>query len=89
VEAHTLNLAAELTGTGVTVNVFRPGRVDTAMQAWIRDQNPDRVGAELHDRFTRSHEQGALITPEQSASSLLARLPNTATGQIWNAADST
>ena len=30
-EAHTLNLAAELAATGVTANVYRPGSVDTAM----------------------------------------------------------
>ena len=87
VEAHTLNLAAELAGTGVTVNAFRPGGVDTAMQAWIRDQDPDRVGVALHDRFIRSHQGGTLLTPEQSARSLLTRLPGATTGQIWDATD--
>ena len=59
------------------------------MQAWIRDQKPEHIGAELHDRFTRNYEDGALLSPEQSASSLLARLPTTATAQIWDAADPT
>jgi len=86
-EAHTINLAAELCGTGVTVNAFRPGSVDTAMQAWIRGQDPGQIGAELHHRFTTSYQQGKLISPQQSAESLLARLPAGATGQIWNAAD--
>ena len=88
-EAHTLNLAAELADTGVTVNVFRPGGVDTAMQAWIRDQRAEHIGAELHDRFTRNYQDGTLLSPQQSASSLLARLPTTATAQIWDAADPT
>ena len=35
-EAHTLSLAAEVAGSGVTLNVYRPGSVDTAMQAWFR-----------------------------------------------------
>ncbi len=47
-EAHTVNLAAELAGAGVTVNAFRPGEVDTAMQAWIRGQDPDQIGTGLH-----------------------------------------
>jgi NAD(P)-dependent dehydrogenase (short-subunit alcohol dehydrogenase family) len=84
-EAHTVNLAAELAGTGVTVNAYRPGSVDTAMQAWIRRQDPDQIGTELHRRFTSSYRQGSLISPQQSAQSLLAHLETDATGQVWNA----
>ena len=73
-EAHTVNLAAELAGSGVTVNAFRPGSVDTAMQAWIRGQDPARIGARLHERFARSYAEGLMITPEQSARSLLLHL---------------
>jgi NAD(P)-dependent dehydrogenase (short-subunit alcohol dehydrogenase family) len=83
-EAHTINLAAELAGTGVTVNAFRPGAVDTAMPAWIRGQDPDQVGAELHQRFIASYQEGSLISPQQSAESLLAHLDTDATGQIWD-----
>ena len=86
-EAHTINLAAELNGTGVTVNVFRPGVVDTAMQGFIRSQDPDQIGGELHQRFVSNHERGILFTPEQSASSLLSRLHGNSTGQIWDAND--
>jgi NAD(P)-dependent dehydrogenase (short-subunit alcohol dehydrogenase family) len=86
-EAHTLNLSAELAGTGVTANVYRPGAVDTEMQAWIRGQDPARIGSELHQRFIRSHAAGALLTPQQSAAALLAHLDSDATGQIWEASD--
>jgi NAD(P)-dependent dehydrogenase (short-subunit alcohol dehydrogenase family) len=83
-EAHTVNLAAELRGTGVTVNAYRPGGVDTAMQTWIRGQDPGRIGAGLHDRFNKNFADGVLITPERSAAALLAHLAGDDTGAIWD-----
>ena len=83
-EAHTVNLAAELAGTGVTVNAYRPGGVDTAMQAWIRGQDPRRIGAALHERFTRSFAEGDLITPDRSAAVLLEHLAGDDTGAVWD-----
>jgi NAD(P)-dependent dehydrogenase (short-subunit alcohol dehydrogenase family) len=77
------DLAAELRGTGVTVNACRPGGVDTAMQAWIRRQDPERIGAGLHERFNRNYAEGALITPRQSAAVLLDRLVGDDTGAVW------
>lgn len=82
-EAHTLNLAEEVGGTGVTVNVYRPGMVDTAMQTWIRDSGAGRLSASTYTHFVDSHANGNLIDPKDSARSLVARLHGTATGQIW------
>jgi 3-oxoacyl-[acyl-carrier protein] reductase len=57
------------------------------MQGWIRNQPAEQVGADLRSRFIESYERGGLITPEASASSLLARLPTEATGMIWDVRD--
>ena len=86
-EAHTLNLAAELDGSGVTANVFRRGMVDTAMQAFVRDQDPDRVGGQTVSRFCENAETGSLISTERSAFSLVARLATQASGQVWDVND--
>jgi NAD(P)-dependent dehydrogenase (short-subunit alcohol dehydrogenase family) len=86
-EAHTVNLAAELRGTGVTVNAYRPGGVDTAMQAWIREQDPDRIGTALHTRFNQNFTEGVLITPERSAAALIAHLGGDDSGSVWDVSD--
>jgi NAD(P)-dependent dehydrogenase (short-subunit alcohol dehydrogenase family) len=89
-EAHSRNLAAELAGSGVTVNIYRPGGVDTAMQAWIRSQDPARIGAALHERFQRSYADGGLLTPDASAAALLGHLlgpDSERTGAIWDRAE--
>jgi NAD(P)-dependent dehydrogenase (short-subunit alcohol dehydrogenase family) len=83
-EAHTVNLAAELRGTGVTVNAYRPGGVDTAMQAWIRQQDPVRIGTAVHERFHENFASGTLLTPEQSAAALVTHLGGNDTGVIWD-----
>jgi 3-oxoacyl-[acyl-carrier protein] reductase len=81
-EAHTLNFATELRGAGVTVNAYRPGGVDTAMQAWIRQQDPERIGTAAHERFNQNFAEDILITPEQSAAVLIAHLGGDDTGAI-------
>ena len=76
-----------MAGSGVTVNAFRPGSVDTAMQAWICCQDPKQIGRELHARFTASFASGRLITVEESARSLLSHLDSEDTGCVWDVSD--
>ena len=83
-EAHTVNLGAELDGTGVTVNAYRPGAVDTAMQGWIREQSPEAIGHGLHERFLEMHASGRLLSAESSAARLVERLTEATTGGIWD-----
>jgi len=83
-EAHTVNLAEELAGSGVTVNAYRPGSVDTSMHEWIRQQSPEAVGEALHARFTGMHEDGKLIPPEESARYLVPRILGDDNAKIWD-----
>ena len=54
------------------------------MQAWIRLQDPERIGTGLHERFSRNFAEGSLITPAHSAAALLAHLAPYDTGAIWD-----
>ncbi len=72
-EMLTRNLAAELAGTGVTVNAVRPGTVDTAMQTGIRESDPAAIGDALVARFQAMYTSGNLIDPALPGT-LIARL---------------
>ena len=84
-EAHSLNLAAELAGTGVTVNILRPGTVDTSMPAWIRAQPPEQIGTALHQRFMTMHESGVMTSPARPAAMIVELITGDTTGQIADA----
>ena len=81
-EAHTLNLAAEVAHSGVTVNALRPGIVDTAMQTFIRSQDPGTIGENFHQRFLKRYLDGDLIRPEVPASSILELVRSRRNGEI-------
>lgn len=85
-EVHTVDLAAETAGTGVTVNVFRPGTVDTVMQGYVRQQDPGVVGAEVHARFVRAERDGSLRSADDVAAILLEHLAGDESGQVWDVA---
>jgi hypothetical protein len=54
---------------------------------WPDHITPAEMGSttDLHRRFVDNYEQGKLLSPEQSASSLLARLASAENSQIWEA----
>lgn len=47
----------------ITAISFRPGVVDTEMQATIRQQGSEGMPTEVYDRFVRYHRQGELLPP--------------------------
>lgn len=90
-EVHSRHLAAELDGTGVTVNVYRPGSVGGDRQGRTPKRNEQRIGGGGSGPFHRhSNLSGRPITPHKSAMALLSHLfapEGDQTGAIWEVKD--
>lgn len=54
----------------VVALALRPGVVDTAMQAAIREEGDEGMPAERHQRFVRLHQEGELLPPEKPGRAL-------------------
>jgi peroxiredoxin len=66
-----------------------PGRSTPPRRHGSDPRIPTPSAGPLHDRFTRRHAAGELLTPEAAAAALTRRVANDATGEIWNVADAT
>ena len=84
-EAHTLNLAAALAGTGVTVNAYRQGSGMAAAQGWVTSRNRAEAGEGPHQRFVHGRAEDSPNTPEHSARVLVGHLRGTGNGRVWTA----
>jgi NAD(P)-dependent dehydrogenase (short-subunit alcohol dehydrogenase family) len=83
-EAHTVNLAAELTGTGITVNALRAHRVGTALRTWLAGIDPEGVDDPLIRRFVLDVARLEAGGPDRSPVGLVDHLISTQTGRIWS-----
>jgi 3-oxoacyl-[acyl-carrier protein] reductase len=79
-ETHTINLALQLAGTGVTANVMRSG----SMQVVVDGGDPEKVGEAFYQRFTQRRSKNQLPSPEERAMSLLDLVSGDLNGEILN-----
>ncbi|GAA1560221.1 hypothetical protein GCM10009789_11880 [Kribbella sancticallisti] len=85
-DAHSVNLAEELAGTGITVNVLRAQWAGTALRTWLAGIDPDAVDDPLIRRFVLHQTGLGTVDSDRSAATLLDHLVTTQTGRVWSAA---
>lgn len=69
----------------ITAIAFRPGAVDTEMQATIREEGKEGMPADAHERYLGLHQQGDLLPPEvpgRSMAVLALYAPNGWSGEF-------
>ncbi len=81
-EMLTLNLAAELKGSGVLIHALRPGMVDSEMQSFVRTRPSALIGETMVAQFTAVKEQGQLLSPTEPARLIVRLLAEETTGEI-------
>lgn len=80
-ETHTLKLALELEGSGVTANVLRPGATDTPMQTHMRNQDPAQAGPSV-EVFRTMYASGLIKPVEVPVREALGMLEGAGNGLI-------
>ena len=83
--SETIQLEATEQDLQLRIHAFAPGVVDTAMQAKIRESDPEKFSS--LDRFISLKEEGELRTPETVAGDLLTIVMNKNLSVILNPAD--
>jgi NAD(P)-dependent dehydrogenase (short-subunit alcohol dehydrogenase family) len=84
-EAHTVNLAEELTGTEITVSALRVQKMGTSARTWLAGVDPEAIDDPLIRRLILSQRDVGVVDFDKSAAILLEHLTTTQTGNIWNA----
>jgi 3-oxoacyl-[acyl-carrier protein] reductase len=82
VDMITRNAALDLDGSGVTVNAYSPGTVDTEMQTEIRETPIEQAGGETAAMFQNFYESGNLADPRVVATYAAAIIASDRNGEI-------